>query len=170
MKKVRFTALLLALVLMASILPISAAMADAFKVGDKVVVNLETYLRYRSGYGTDHSVLDKFPAGTKATVLEVSPKGLWFRCEVNGRSDGWFWGGYLKKIDTAPVSDPSVAGNYVVSNRGMFVNLRKTAGGMVLTKVPDGATVKVLNAANGWSQVIYGSFTGFMMSHFLVKK
>ena len=168
MKKNRLTALLLALVLMASILP-AAALAAAFKTGDHVVVNVETLLRYRSGPGTDHSVLSKYPNGTKAVVLEVSPKGLWFRCQVGARSDGWFWGGYLKK-DSSSSSVSSSAGNYVVSNKGMFVNLRTAADGAIITQVPDGSSVKVISSANGWSYVKYGTNYGYMMSHFLVKK
>ena len=171
MKKNRLAALLLALVLMASIIPVTA-MADAFKVGDQVQVT-SSYLRYRAGWGTDHSIICMYPNGTKCTVLEISPKGLWFRCKMpDGKTSGWFWGGYLKKIgsSSSPTGDTSVAGNYVVSNRGMYVNLRDTANGTILTKVPDGATVKVISAAKGWSQVTYGSFTGYMMSHFLVKK
>ena len=156
--------------LMASIVPMTA-MADAFKVGDKVQVTA-SYLRYRAGWGIDYSVICQYPNGTKCTVLEVSPKGLWFRCSMpDGKDYGWFWGGYLKKVGTTASGDTSVAGNYVVSNRGMFVNLRVVENGTVLTKVPDGATVKVLsNLKNGWYQVSYGSFTGVMMSHFLVKK
>ena len=168
MKKNRLTALLLALVLMASILPVTA-LAAAFKTGDHVVVNVETLLRYRSGPGIDHSVLNKYPAGTKAVVVEVSPKGLWFRCQVGARSDGWFWGGYLK-LDPTSSSSSSAAGNYVVSNRGMFVNLRASAGGAIITQVPDGSSVKVISESNGWSYVKYGSNYGYMMSHFLVKK
>ncbi|MBR6705251.1 MAG: hypothetical protein IKI84_01045 [Clostridia bacterium] len=168
MKKNRLTALLLALVLMASILP-ATALAASFKVGDHVVVSVDTLLRYRSGPGVDHPVLNKYRNGTKATVVEVSPKGLWFRCQVGARSDGWFWGGYLKK-DAASSTTPSVAGNYVVSNKGMFVYLRASAGGAIITKVPDGSSVKVISAANGWSYVQFGSNYGYMMSHFLVKK
>ena len=168
MKKNRLTALLLALVLMASILPVTA-LAASFKVGDHVVVNVETLLRYRSGPGTDHSVLSKYPNGTKAVVLEVSPKGLWFRCQVGASTNGWFWGGYLKK-DASSSSVSSSAGNYVVSNRGMFVYLRASEGGAIVTKVPDGSSVKVISSANGWSYVKYGTSYGYMMSHFLVKK
>ncbi len=168
MKKNRLTALLLALVLMASILPVTA-LAASFKVGDHVVVNVDTLLRYRSGPGTDCSVLAKYPNGTKAVVQQVSPKGLWFRCQVGARSDGWFWGGYLK-LDKSSSSDTSNAGNYVVSNRGMFVNLRASAGGAIITPVPDGSSVKVISSANGWSYVKFGANFGYMMSHFLVKK
>ncbi len=168
MKKNRLAALLLALVLMASAIPMTAFAAPAFKVGDKVQVTA-SYLRYRKGPGVDTPMLTQYIYGTKCTVLEVSPKGLWFRCSMpDGRTDGWFWGGYLIKIVTD--TSTSAAGDYVISNRGMFVNLRASAGGAVLTKVPDGAKVHVMSAANGWSHVKYGSFTGFMMSHFLVKK
>lgn len=168
MKKNRLTALLLALVLMASILPVTA-LAASFKVGDHVVVNVETLLRYRSGPGTDHGWIAKYPNGTKAVVVQVSPRGLWYRCQVGARNDGWFWGGYLK-LDSASSSSSSAAGNYVVSNKGMFVYLRATAGGAIITKVPDGSSVKVISSANGWSYVKFGTNYGFMMSHFLVKK
>ncbi len=166
MKKTRLTALLLLFVLMASVLPM-AALADSFKVGDNVVVKVDTLLRYRSGWGTDYPCIAKYPNGTKAKVLEVSPKGLWYRCEVGTNTKGWFYGGYLK-LDKAAAS--TATGKYVVSNRGMFVNLRATAGGTVLAMVPDGATVNVVSSANGWSYVKYGTQDGYMMSHFLVKK
>ncbi len=177
MKKIRLTAVLLALVLLAGMIPLTAsAETFNFKAGDEVKVTA-SYLRYRAGYGTDRSILKLYPNGTEATVLEVSPKGLWFRCKMpDGRTDGWFWGGYLKKVGTATTTtttvtgDTSVAGTYTVSNRGMYVNLRASAAGAILTRVTDGSKVKVMSASNGWSYVKYGSYTGYMMSHFLVKK
>ncbi len=168
MKKTRLTALVLAIVLMVSILPVTAMAAWNYKVGDTVQVTA-SYLRYRYGCGTSYGIIDLYRCGTKAKVLEVSPKGLWFRCETpDGRTNGWFYGGYLKKV--ASGSSDVTTGTYVVSNKGLFVNLRASVGGAVLAKVPDGATVKVLSTSNGWSNVKYGTQTGFMMSHFLVRK
>lgn len=139
-----------------------------FRVGDKVIVSAgdpSCRLNYRAGTGVDHTVLRSYPDGTKATVMEVSPKGLWFRCLVEGRQDGWFWGGYLRKDAAAAVTGKGE--QKTVANYGMFVNLRVEPDGAVLARVPDGAKVTVYGSADGWSRVGYGGMAGYVMSHFL---
>lgn len=159
-----------AIVLLVLILSACTAGAESFNFvkGDIVTVNAggpSMRLNYRSGWGTDNTILRSYPDGTQATVLEVSPKGLWFRCRMpDGREDGWFWGGYLLRTG-------SEAGKatHVVRNYGMFVNLRAAPNGAVLAQVPDGARVRVISFGGEWAQVEYGTVTGYVMSHFLRK-
>ena len=146
----------------------ASAGAFGFVKGDKVIVNAggpSRRLNYRAGWGTDYAVLRSYEDGTMATVLEVSPKGLWFRCKMpDGRQDGWFWGGYLVRTGAA-----TAGATHVISNHGMFVNLRSAPGGAVLAKLPDGTKVKVLSFNGEWAHVEYGGTTGYVMSHFLRK-
>lgn len=146
----------------------ASAGAFGFVKGDKVIVNAggpSRRLNYRAGWGTDYAVLRSYEDGTMATVLEVSPKGLWFKCRMpDGRQDGWFWGGYLKKTGGF-----TVGATHVISNRGMFVNLRLAPGGAVLARIPDGSKVKLISSGAEWSLVEYGGMSGYVMSHFLRK-
>ena len=164
----KIAAALLAVILLAG--TVCAAGAETFKFvkGDTVIVNAggpSRRLNYRAGWGTDYSILRSYEDGTQATVLEVSPKGLWFRCQMpDGRKDGWFWGGYLAKTGSV-----TVGATHVISNHGMFVNLRSAPGGAVLAKLPDGTKVKVISFGREWAKVECGGTTGSVMSHFLRK-
>lgn len=167
---VRMGAAVLAALLMVSVwIGTAGAENFGFRKGDRVIVAAggpSRRLNYRAGWGTDHAVLRSYEDGTQATVLEVSPKGLWFRCLTpDGRQDGWFWGGYLKKGAAAVPGN----GTHVVSNYGMFVNIRLSPGGAVIGQIQDGEKVTVLSEGNGWSLVEYGIKTGYVMSHFLRK-
>ena len=58
----------------------------------------------------------------------------------------------------------------VTASSGSNVNMRKTPAksGILVTKVPVGATVTV-NSNNGeWAQISFDGYTGYMMSEFLV--
>ena len=164
----KIAAALLAVILLTG--TVCAAGAETFKFakGDKVIVNAggpSRRLNYRASWGTDYAVLRSYEDGTHATVLEVSPKGLWFRCQMpDGRQDGWFWGGYLLKTGIT-----TAGAMHVISNHGMFVNLRSSPGGAVLAKLPDGTKVKVLSFGVEWAKVECGGTTGYVMSHFLRK-
>lgn len=164
----KIAAALLAVILLAGTVCVAGAEAFKFVKGDKVVVNAggpSRRLNYRAGWGTDYAVLRSYEDGTMATVLEVSPKGLWFKCRMpDGRQDGWFWGGYLKKTGGVTVGT-----THVISNHGMFVNLRLAPGGAVLARIPDGSKVKLISSGTEWSLIEYGGVTGYVMSHFLRK-
>ena len=57
----------------------------------------------------------------------------------------------------------------VTAKSGSNVNMRKTPSktGILVERVPVGATVTV-NSNNGeWAQIVYGGKTGYMMSEFL---
>ena len=59
---------------------------------------------------------------------------------------------------------------YYNPNGGTYVNLRSSpnkTSGNVNVRVPVGATVSLLSWGAEWSQVSYGSYTGYMMSWFL---
>ena len=161
-----FAAVLAAGMFVSGLIGTASAGAFGFKNGDRVIVNAggpSRRLNYRAGWGTDHAVLRSYEDGTQATVLEVSPKGLWFRCRMpDGRQDGWFWGGYLVRANGA-----AVGATHVISNRGMFVNLRSVPNGAVLARIPDGAKVRMISSGGEWSLVEYGGLTGYVMSHFL---
>lgn len=164
----KIAAVLLAVILLAGTVCVAGADAFKFVKGDKVIVNAggpSRRLNYRAGWGTDYAVLRSYEDGTMATVLEVSPKGLWFKCRMpDGRQDGWFWGGYLKKT-----SGVTVGATHVISNHGMFVNLRLAPGGAVLARIPDGSKVKLISSGAEWSLIEYGGMSGYVMSHFLRK-
>lgn len=164
----KIAAALLAVILLAGTVCVAGADAFKFVKGDKVIVNAggpSRRLNYRAGWGTDYAVLRSYEDGTMATVLEVSPKGLWFKCRMpDGRQDGWFWGGYLKKTGGV-----TVGATHIISNRGMFVNLRLAPGGAVLTRIPDESKVKLISSCAEWSLIEYGGMSGYVMSHFLRK-
>lgn len=57
----------------------------------------------------------------------------------------------------------------VRASSGSTVNLRKTPGGDLVTRVPVGATVTVTGERGEWSQIEFSGRAGWMMSRFLDK-
>lgn len=47
------------------------------------------------------------------------------------------------------------------------VNLRQTANGSVITVVPKGSAVEILDTANGWAKVTYGNKIGYLKTSLL---
>ena len=83
---------------------------------------------------------------------------------------------WLKKKGTAAANNAAAGTNagakYVISNNGMFVNLRAGAGNGygIIKQIKDGTTVTMVNMGPQWSQILADGSTGFVMTNFLKKK
>lgn len=128
-------------------------------------------LNLRNGAGTTHSVLLTIPRGQSLTPLKTS--GSWTQVTYNGRT-GWVHNDFLSAAPAqpptpapaAPVVTPSSA---TTSKTTANLNLRasKSTSARVLTTIPKGQSVSVLKVEGTWSQVKYGSQTGFVANTYL---
>ncbi len=115
------------------------------------------------------------------TVEIKSQSGIWSRILANGK-EGYVMTGFLKAIAANPDLPPAaenppeppvstVTGMAkVVTSNGGAVRLRSSAStslSNILQSVPNGASLEVIGLAGAWTQVRYGSNTGYMMSEFL---
>ena len=67
-----------------------------------VGVTTATSLSFRRGPGTEHEKTGSLPAGTEVTVLAA--QGDWYQVRTPMGYEGWVHGGYVRLLDTAPVS------------------------------------------------------------------
>lgn len=107
-------------------------------------------------------ILGRYSNGTAVSVLQKG--AAWSYVEVKGQK-GYMMSKFLKFTSSAASSR-----RVYNPNGGTYVNLRSSpnkTSGNVNVRVPVGATVSLLSWGAEWSQVSYGSYTGYMMSWFL---
>lgn len=98
-------------------------------------------LNIRKGPGTDYNIVGCLKKGTQVIVYEE--KNGWSRIGDNK----WCSSKYLS--DSKPVSTKTMYVNTSNSN----LNVRKTAGGKVISELKKGTEVKVVAEQNGWSHI-----------------
>lgn len=133
----------------------SAVIADA--QGDPV--------RLRDEPGLDGAVIDQFPEGTEAHIVdglfEAADGSLWYQVEIDGES-GFMISDYLSST-----GDGVSSGVATVTSD---LNLREgpsTSDGVLLV-MPEGATVSVTGASsNGFLPVTYKGTDGWAYSEYL---
>lgn len=79
-------------------------------------------------------------------------------------------GAYAAESSTPATSDPtSGAQAKVTAPSGGTVNMRRTPSlkGALITRVPLGTIVNIIQPGEEWCKISYGSKTGYMMAQFL---
>lgn len=116
----------------------------------------------------DGSVITVMPVGTRVEILSNS--NGWNQVKY-GNTTGWASIKYLK-LDlsggTQTPAPPIEEVKYAIVSASAL-NLRTAPNGSVITMMPNGAKVQVLETSNGWSKVKYGSETGWASSEYLVE-
>ena len=121
------------------------------------------YLNMRSQPSTSAKVIAQYRNGIRFQVIE--PGETW--CKVYGAASGnigYMMTRYLK------LSGVSAHPTKVVQNGNTFVNLRSApnqSSSRIYDRVYSGSVVTVLSPGDVWTQVRYGSTTGYMMTQFL---
>ena len=118
-------------------------------------------LNLRAQANTNSRVLGRYDNGTPVTILQQGTG--WCYVQVDGQT-GYMMTKYLS------VGSVATTKQVVNNNGGTYVNLRTTpqkTSGNVNVRVPVGSTVTLLSWGQEWSQVTYGSYSGYMMSWFL---
>ena len=104
-------------------------------------------------------VLGQFPTGTLVEIVEAGSE--WHKVEVNGQT------GYMMAqfLNTATAETTAT----VRTNTGIGLNLREEPGmdGAILTSVPNGGKVTVLQKGSNWCRVSVNGQAGFMSAQYL---
>ncbi len=167
MKRKAMIALLLAAILMVSALPLSALADTAFK--GTATINA-SWLRYRQSPSVNSPSYAQEARGTKVTITKRSTMGWWYYC-TGPSGSGWMYYKYLSNISSGTAAVTAVPGakagsKYVISNKGLYVNLRSSAavGNNVIAQLKDGATVTMVSYGSIWSQVKVNNQVGYVMT------
>ena len=137
---------------------------DAPASGEEAVVS--TTADYASIYaqpGESAAVLGMLPRGDSVIVLHRGD--VWCTVSLAGQT------AYMRTADLRFSDNATdvVTGYATVTTPSGSLNLRSrpSAGSGILTTIPRGATVPVLASQDGWTKVMYGGHTGWVMSSFL---
>ena len=117
-------------------------------------------LNVRSGAGIGNNIVARLNDGSKVTVLLVEGDWSYIRATVNGNVvEGYVSSQYLKEISTVEPTEPT---NARVSTSGSALRLRASASlnAPIITRMPNGSSLKVLETVNGWCRVQFTAANG----------
>jgi len=120
---------------------------------------VKTPLNLRASGSLKAKILTVLPRGATVTVTQT--KGDWSKVTYGSRT-GWVDNDYLS---TAKASSSTT----VTKKTTAYLNLRSSGSlsAKVLTVIPKGASVTVKKTSGSWSQVTYGSRTGWVANTYL---
>ena len=124
-------------------------------------------LNVRSGPSTSYGITTKLYKGDKVEILETS--NGWHKIKASNGKIGWVSGDYIK-VSSGSTSQPSTSTTKATVT-ATSLNVRSGAGTSysVITKLPKGTVVDVLeSASNGWKKIkTSGGTTGWASGDYL---
>ena len=124
-------------------------------------------LNVRSGPSTSYGITTKLYKGDKVEILETS--NGWHKIKASNGKIGWVSGDYIK-VSSGSTSQPSTSTTKATVTADSL-NVRSGAGTSysVITKLPKGTVVDVLeSASNGWKKIkTSGGTTGWASGDYL---
>ena len=124
-------------------------------------------LNVRSGPSTSYGITTKLYKGDKVEILETS--NGWHKIKASNGKIGWVSGDYIK-VSSGSTSQPSTSTTKATVT-ATSLNVRSGAGTSysVITKLPKGTVVDVLeSASNGWKKIkTSGGTTGWVCGEYL---
>ena len=124
-------------------------------------------LNVRSGPSTSYGITTKLYKGDKVEILETS--NGWHKIKASNGKIGWVSGDYIK-VSSGSTSQPSTSTTKATVT-ATSLNVRSGAGTSysVITKLPKGTVVDVLeSASNGWKKIkTSGGTTGWVSGEYL---
>ena len=137
--------------------------------------------RYRKGgkyYNSD--LLDYYHAGVVTSLNPLNITHMSNKMKVDTKLGQWSHHGLLTILKRAgatqdeaipsPTPGPSSGDQaVVVAESGSTVNLRRTPStrGSLITRLPLGTIVNVIQPGEDWCKINYGKYSGYMMAKFL---
>lgn len=123
-------------------------------------------LNLRQTASLDAKVLGYYRNGVKVTILKSGT--TWHKVQVEDGKIGYMMAKYLKVTDQTASASPYTAKTFN-ANGGSYVNFRKTASlsGSVISKVPVGTEVTVVEHGADWCKVTVDGVTGYISTWFL---
>lgn len=119
-------------------------------------------LNVRSGAGTGSDIIARLSDGAKIAVLSTENGWSRIRATVNGKTvEGYVSAQYLKDISADKPADAE-GKNARISTSGSALRLRSRASlnAPIITRMPNGSSLKVLETVNGWCRVQFTAANG----------
>ena len=119
-------------------------------------------LNLRSSASLSAKIITVLPRGAKVTVTKTS--GSWSQVKYGSKS-GWVYNSYLSTSSAAASGSSSTTTKKTTAP----LNLRSSGSlsAKVLTVIPKGKSVTVVKTSGSWSQVRYGSKSGWVANQYL---
>ena len=150
-----------AIALLLIALTLTAMFSAAASAESKMRVTA-SWLRLRSGPGTEYEIISKYKTGSIVTILTSKTNKHWYYVKTSKGQTGWMYKGYLSPvIDTLPAAK-SASGTAVVTRN---VNLRTGPGKNydVIKILPAGQSMTIVGKTGNWYKVIVGKQSGYVV-------
>lgn len=123
-------------------------------------------LNVRSEPSKSSKVLTTIPKGEYVYVYDTSEYG-WYYTTYNGKS-GYVSADYVT-AGQAPVYESYIPSTAVVATKQDVLNLRQSAStnGTIITGIPKGSTVTIIDFGYDWCYVSWGGYTGYVSTQYL---
>lgn len=102
--------------------------ADKKSEEETCTVDVDTFLNFRTGPGTDHSIIERLHDGDKLTIIDRS--GGWYKVKFGGKT-GWVCAKYVRKSSSSSstASKPKTTGSADTKPAADKTGGGKTTGG-----------------------------------------
>ena len=130
-----------------------------------------SWLRLRTGPGTDYEIINKYRTGSIVTVLNNKTSRNWYYVRTSKGETGWMYKGYLSgtgTIDTVPAS--KYASGSAVASRNVNLRTGPSKKYDVITLLPAGQKMTIVGKTGSWYQVTVGKQTGYVMQKLIKVK
>lgn len=128
-------------------------------------VSTTANVHFRSGAGTSHKSLGVLKQGTKVTVTGKK-SGNWSQVK-SGTRTGWVSASYLK-TSTSTAKAPTVSKTKTKTvKQNLNVRTAASMSSKVVVVAKKNSKVSVLKTSGAWSQIKFGSKTGWVVSSYL---
>lgn len=143
----------------ATLMTVSSSAADANSAAGKVTTD-SSPLAVRSAASLSSAKKAVLNKGAYVTLIEKN--GSWWKVEYDDGLYGYCYAPYITK------DSKSYAAYVATSWENLNVRSGTTMSSMIMTTLPKGETVIVLNTYNGWSKILYsGTEIGYVKSMYL---
>jgi LAS superfamily LD-carboxypeptidase LdcB len=118
-------------------------------------------LNFRTGAGTNHSIIRTLANGTNLTILSES--NGWMNVRV-GSQTGWVNAQWVRVTTTSTPSAPPSSNNERQGQTTAALNFRTGASTShsIIRTLANGTSLTILSESNGWMNVRVGSQTGWV--------
>lgn len=150
--------------------------AKYITMGNPPTVSVEAYYGYgtvatekdplnvRSEPSINASIVTSIPKGTSIELCSTSEAG-WYYTTYNGKS------GFVKSdyISFIPVYESYAPLTAVINTKNDPLNIRETASkdGKIITAIPKGTTVTIIDYDGNWCYIQWGEYTGYASTEYL---
>lgn len=123
-------------------------------------------LNLRETAASSGNVLVTIPQGTTVNLTEK--QGEWYKATYQGKT-GWLAAEYITvsgSANSTPVQTPASNGK-VTAAGGLKLRETPSSTGKVLSTIPEGSTIKLIEKQDNWYKTTYQTYTGWVSADYI---